>query len=157
MTMDTVLHKLVILDGGCWEYPGRYNRIHYKQVYVQGRIHDLHRLVYEMLRGTVEEGLELDHLCRNPPCCNPDHLEPVTHAENMRRGLLGVLRPPRTPRTHCGQGHAYEGENVYAYRGYIRCRTCQRAYYQKIKESPALLGELRLYQRQRRKLLSQRI
>lgn len=44
-----------------------------------------HRLTYTELVGPVPEGLELDHLCRNPPCCNPDHLEPVTRAENIRR------------------------------------------------------------------------
>lgn len=44
-----------------------------------------HRFAYEALVGPVPEGLELDHLCRRPLCVNPDHLEPVTHAENMRR------------------------------------------------------------------------
>ena len=44
-----------------------------------------HRLVYERVIGPVAEGLELDHLCRNRRCCNPEHLEPVTHLENMRR------------------------------------------------------------------------
>lgn len=46
-----------------------------------------HRLVYEHYRGTIPEGLFLDHLCRNPACVNPDHLEPVTNSENVRRGL----------------------------------------------------------------------
>lgn len=45
-----------------------------------------HRLVYEELRGPIPDGLELDHLCRNRWCVNPDHLEPVTHQENIRRG-----------------------------------------------------------------------
>lgn len=44
-----------------------------------------HRWVYEQHKGPIPEGMELDHLCRNPICVNPDHLEPVTHAENMRR------------------------------------------------------------------------
>lgn len=44
-----------------------------------------HKFVYERWVGPVPEGLELDHLCNTPACCNPDHLEPVTHAENMRR------------------------------------------------------------------------
>lgn len=44
-----------------------------------------HRWLYEREVGPIPEGLELDHLCFNPPCVNPDHMEPVTHTENMRR------------------------------------------------------------------------
>jgi hypothetical protein len=41
---------------------------------------------WELANGPVPDGLVIDHLCRNPSCVNPDHLEPVTHAENVRRG-----------------------------------------------------------------------
>jgi hypothetical protein len=51
-----------------------------------------HRVYYEQAHGPVPEGLELDHLCRVPVCCNPDHLEAVTHAENVRRGHTGRPR-----------------------------------------------------------------
>jgi len=44
--------------------------------------------MYEYFKGPVPDGLELDHLCRVRSCCNPDHLEPVTHKENIRRGFL---------------------------------------------------------------------
>lgn len=46
-------------------------------------------LAYEKYAGSISDGLELDHKCRNTPCINPRHLEPVTHAENMRRGETG--------------------------------------------------------------------
>lgn len=79
----------------CWSYIG------------QGRISDTgygrfgrglytHRAVYEEYYGPVPEGMELDHLCRNRSCYNPHHLDPVTHAENMRRSPLvgrGTYRP----------------------------------------------------------------
>lgn len=45
-----------------------------------------HRFMYELLVGPIPEGLKLDHLCRTPLCVNPDHLEPVTQRENVRRG-----------------------------------------------------------------------
>jgi hypothetical protein len=45
-----------------------------------------HRWSYEIANGPIPEGLELDHLCGNPPCVNPAHLEPVTHLVNVRRG-----------------------------------------------------------------------
>lgn len=78
-----------------------------------------HVALYELLVGPVPGGLELDHLCRNPPCCNPAHLEPVTHAENMRRAGLAV--------THCKHGHEYAEANTYLdKRGRRSCRECNR-------------------------------
>lgn len=52
-----------------------------------GRSIPAHRYSYEVRVGPIPEGLELDHLCRNTQCVNPDHLEPVTGAENRRRGV----------------------------------------------------------------------
>lgn len=46
-----------------------------------------HRRLYEMANGLIPSGLQLDHLCRNRACVRPDHLEPVTCTENIRRGL----------------------------------------------------------------------
>ncbi len=51
-----------------------------------------HRVCYEWLVGPIPAGLELDHLCRVPACVRPEHLEPVTHAENVRRGDLGKIQ-----------------------------------------------------------------
>jgi HNH endonuclease len=50
-----------------------------------------HRISYERAHGPIAEGLDLDHLCRNPSCVNPGHLEPVTHRENLRRGAGAKL------------------------------------------------------------------
>jgi hypothetical protein len=58
-----------------------------------------HRWLYERWVGPIPDGLQLDHLCRNRACVNPDHLEPVTPAENTRRG-----RVLQSPDTHCPHG-----------------------------------------------------
>jgi HNH endonuclease len=51
-----------------------------------GRMEYAHRVYYERDRGPIPADRQLDHLCRVPGCVNPDHLDPVTAAENIRRG-----------------------------------------------------------------------
>lgn len=50
-----------------------------------------HRLFYTEAQGAIPAGAVLDHLCRQPACVNPAHLEPVTQAENVRRSPLAKL------------------------------------------------------------------
>lgn len=87
-----------------------------------------HVAYWEAEHGPVPPGLELDHLCRQRPCCRPDHLEPVTHTENLRRGLQargGTL--PGARRSHCKWGHPLTPENLLQTRtGERRCRACNR-------------------------------
>ena len=66
----------------CWLWTGHLDRNGYGKV--GNRL--AHRMAYTMVKGVIPEGLSLDHLCRVHNCVNPDHLEPVTHAENVRRG-----------------------------------------------------------------------
>jgi hypothetical protein len=86
-------------------------------------------VAYLLTIGPIPEGLHLDHLCRNPPCVNPAHLEPVTCAENLRRSreARGVLeRPP--PPDWCNEGHLLSQENLWIDpQGYWHCRICKRA------------------------------
>lgn len=82
-----------------------------------------HIYAYEDLIGSVPEGLELDHLCRNPACVRPDHLEPVTHAENVRRGRWGEHNRQKLVQTHCLRGHSLADARVNS-RGTRQCRTC---------------------------------
>jgi len=53
-----------------------------------------HRWMYERYKGPIPQGLDLDHLCRVKACVNPDHLEPVLNAENVRRGQRAKLTWP---------------------------------------------------------------
>lgn len=69
----------------------------------------VYKLLYERLVGPIPDGLLLDHLCKITLCVNPEHMEPVTPAENVRRGDQ-AKRQRET--THCPQGHPYEGENL---------------------------------------------
>lgn len=111
---------------GCWEWRARIHRQGYGQFGVaSGQMKGAHRVAYEALVGTVPAGLELDHLCRVRHCVNPRHLEPVTHAENMRRGVVWEFNRNKT---QCLRGHAFDEMNtLYVKRSNERqCRTCNR-------------------------------
>lgn len=70
---------------GCWVWIGSKWPSGYGQVWFKGRQRPAHVALYEHAHGAIPDGMELDHLCRNKACCNPAHIEPVTHRENMLR------------------------------------------------------------------------
>jgi len=81
-------------DTGCWTWTASRKGRHsdYGAVSVKGRMLYAHRVAYEAARGSLPDGMELDHLCRNRLCVNPFHLEVVTHQENVRRGMVAQKR-----------------------------------------------------------------
>ncbi len=75
-------------SGDCWFWTGSLSADGYGQ-FRADKVVLSHIFSWRIKNGDVPKGKELDHLCRNRSCVNPDHLEPVTHAENVRRGMLG--------------------------------------------------------------------
>ena len=107
----------------CWEWDKAKDSLGYGRVWVNEKAMLVHRVAYEAIIGPIPAGMELDHLCRNPKCYNPEHLEAVTHAENMRRGSSFNKN-----KTHCPQGHLYSGRNlIIESQRYRRCRICKNA------------------------------
>ncbi len=113
-------------DGVCWEWTAAHTPDGYGSFNVTKTSRwRSHRWAYEHLVGPIPDGLQLDHLCRNPPCVNPDHLEPVTNRENGARGAAGIYQKVKT---HCPRGHPYSGDNLIVRKlGRRACRTCQIA------------------------------
>lgn len=105
--------------GDCWEWRlYRFSEKGYGQVRLPDRLMLAHRWVWENLVGPIPPGLDLDHLCRNRPCVNPDHLEPVTHQVNLQRGSHDFTQGP------CIRGH----DHAYRHRapgGQTYCRACR--------------------------------
>lgn len=124
-------------ESGCWIFAGCLNRTGYGQVtlsFEEG--HALvHRVVYGRMVGPIPDGLVLDHLCRTPACCNPEHLEPVTQAENIRRGEAAEsARLRAAERETCGRGHRW-AENLHITpAGKRRCRACCREWAQESRD-----------------------
>lgn len=111
------LEASMVKTAHCWIWAKHLNGDGYGVIRVGGRIQMAHRVSYEVHVGPIPDGLVIDHLCRNRACMRPDHLEPVSHAENVRRGASMERK------THCSSGHEFTEENTYWVR---HCVTCQR-------------------------------
>lgn len=116
----------VIEENGCWSWVG--NRVGgYGKWPIGNKIYPAHRVMYERAKGPIPAGLQLDHLCRNTGCVNPDHLEAVTGTINVLRGTGPTAQNAR--KTHCKNGHPLTKENIYLPRsspGQRSCKLCAR-------------------------------
>jgi hypothetical protein len=109
----------------CWEWKGLLNGDGYGVLKANNKTMRAHKFSYILHMGDVPEHKELDHLCCNKMCCNPEHLEAVTHRENVLRGLAPSAINYK--KTHCKRGHILEGDNLYKDKdGGRECRICRK-------------------------------
>ena len=107
---------------GCWLWTAATQGNGYGKFTVEGKQVYAHRHAFERWVGPIPTGLTIDHLCRVRNCVNPDHLEPVTHRENLLRGE--TINAANAAKTHCVRGHEFTPGNTYVYRDGRYCRTC---------------------------------
>jgi len=126
----------------CWEWTANtvktYGMFSCKRNGISRNI-QTHKYIWEKLNGPVPEGLEVCHLCNNPPCVRPDHLEVDTRSHNQRYSVLhGNHKESR--KTHCKHSHLYDDENTYwkisKHTGFKTrdCKTCHKRWNQEGNE-----------------------
>lgn len=110
--------RYVVTDNGCWQWTAKLMSHGYAEISWNGQRWTAHRVSYLLHKGDIPEGCEIDHLCGNRACVNPDHLEAVPHRVNSARGNL------KRRKTHCKNGHPLSGENLLITAQGRWCRAC---------------------------------
>lgn len=115
-------------ERGCWIWLRSTDGCGYGLVKIDGRTRRAHRVLFEQLRRPIPSGLQLDHLCRNRRCVNPDHLDLVTQRINTLRGEAPAAANARM--TACRRGHEFDEANTHyetdkGGRVHRRCRACR--------------------------------
>jgi hypothetical protein len=121
--LGDLMHRVEFdTNGGCWLWTKAIFHNGYGQFNTKkpGRTRRVHRLMFEEMRGSIPAGYELDHKCRVRICCNPDHLEPVTREENLRRGRAAHIL--NSKKTTCLRGHPFHTSD----KGHRYCLECSR-------------------------------
>jgi ribosomal protein L37AE/L43A len=123
--VDRFLAKVDKRDEGCWLWKAARKPKGYGTFRAAGKTLNAHRFAYEAFVGPIPEGLVIDHLCGNPPCVRPDHLEPVTTRTNLQRGRAGM----GSGRCRSGLHDVTLPENVYVSPdGKRMCKPCRSAH-----------------------------
>ena len=114
------MYIMRVTESGCWIWMGHLNQKGYGQFRGEGA----HRTTYKIYHGPIQEGLQLDHICRVRCCVNPHHLESVTLQVNVARGEVVITNRSKT---HCANGHEYSPENTGHYKNERYCKVCRAA------------------------------
>ena len=135
-SVEYLKSRTVVNENGCWTWQGAKDKNGYGSVWHNSQMWKVHRLMYQLAIGLIPDNLEIDHICFNPPCINPDHMRLVNHRTNCQNKKVGS-------RPTCKAGHQWTEANCYRdQQGHRVCRTCRdnrvRDYYRKFPEKRTL-------------------
>lgn len=127
-----IFSKISIDDEtGCWNWTGSLDEQGYGLLWFKRRTERIHRVMFAFFKHPIPRGsketklFQLDHLCMNRRCCNPDHLEIVNQRTNILRGTSPVAINSR--KTHCKYGHPLSTTPS----GKRACRICDSIRHKK--------------------------
>lgn len=125
-----LMSKVRISENGCWLWRAYRTKDGYGHFSIADRMLEAHRVAWELDRGAIPAGLEIDHICKNPSCVNPQHMELVTHAENLRRG--DGWGGKHFKKQTCIHGHAMRRVFLPGAKRHRRiCDECRRAWWKR--------------------------
>lgn len=119
--------KKIIIVGGCWKWIGYINNKGYGCLTYRRKNYKAHRWFFELFNGSIEAGLDIDHMCSNRSCVRPSHLQAITHRDNVLKSK-NTLAGKQIRQTHCIRGHEFITKIV---KGKTRrdCNACARSRY----------------------------
>lgn len=133
---------IIINHNDCWNFTGHISKSGYGKLRIKNKVVYAHRYYYENLKGKIPQNLQLDHLCRNRSCVNPDHLEIVDSKTNTMRSPIAIASI-NLKKIKCKNGHDYNKKNTLwiktkTGKGRV-CLICKRSrennrYHMKTKE-----------------------
>lgn len=130
--LERLLSQIKVSESGCWEWIGGRFANGYARIRWHGKTVQVHRIVAHLVHGLDinDPDVVARHHCDNPPCINPEHLAPGTHADNVQDAIARGRSPHQLPRKTCAQGHALTADNLPmradGRRGW--CRQCNNAW-----------------------------
>lgn len=148
----TALQRFIFLhikkENGCWEWRGVLDKRGYGRLVDDNGWADMaHRWSYKHFVGEIPKGLVINHLCHNPKCVNPKHLEVTTHYDNIVNKGITNASYLNAKKTHCKNGHEFTEDNIYwsknKYNGTRICKKCHKERVKKYLEKKKILGDIK--------------
>lgn len=140
---ERFLAKINVVESGCWEWQGYTNKFGYGTMAITGKMYStkkyyVHRISYSIFKKEIDEGLDIDHICINKKCVNPEHLREVTRKINLTENISGKSAPfLRRAMTECKRGHLYIDGSFYARKDRGReCKECSAINRRSLRATP---------------------